>query len=293
MSRGSRGRRLRAALPPYFAILPGGLWLAIFFVLPVFVMLSLSTQTGNLVDGFQQTFHFANYTNMLSLYHVQLLRSLWYGVVATLACILLSYPMAYWIAFHGGRNKSTYLFLVLLPFFVTFVLRTVAWEFLLGDQGLVLSWLKDTGVVGQDFHVLATTFAVIAGLVYNYLPFMLLPIYVALERIEPALLEASSDLYASRRQTFLRVVFPLTVPGIFAGVLLTFVPVASDYVNATILGGTGQTMIGNIIETLYLTNSDYPHASALSIMLMAVLLIGIFIYARVLGTRDLMEAAAA
>jgi len=292
VSRRSRGSRLRSAAAPYIAILPGGLWLAIFFVLPVFVMLSLSTQSGDLINGFQQTFDFSNYSHMLSLYHVQLLRSLWY-VVATLACILLAYPMAYWIAFHGGRNKSTYLFLVLLPFFVTFVLRTVAWEFLLGDQGLVLSWLKDIHVVGQNFHVLATTFAVIAGLVYNYLPFMLLPIYVALERIEPALLEASSDLYASRRETFFRVVFPLTVPGIFAGVLLTFVPVASDYVNATILGGTGQTMIGNIIQTLYLTNSDYPDASALSIVLMAVLLVGIFIYARVLGTRDLMEAAAA
>jgi spermidine/putrescine transport system permease protein len=269
------------------------MWLAIFFVLPLFVMVSLSLQTGNLIDGFQQTFHFANYSHVISQYHVQLIRSLEYGVIATLVCVLLAYPMAYWIAFFGGRNKSTYLFLMLLPFFVTFVLRTVAWQFLLGDQGLVLTWLKDAHIVGQNFHVLATSTAVIAGLVYNYLPFMLLPIYVALERIDPSLLEAADDLYATRRQTFLRVVFPLTVPGIFAGVLLTFVPVASDYVNASILGGTGQTMIGNIIQTLYLTNSDYPQASALSILLMAVLLIGIFVYARALGTRDLLDAAAA
>jgi spermidine/putrescine transport system permease protein len=284
--------RLRSASGPYLSVLPGGLWLAIFFVLPLFVMVSLSLQTGNLITGFQQTFHFANYSNMISQYHQQLLRSLWYGVIATTLCVILAYPMAYWIAFFGGRSKSTYLFLVLLPFFVTFVLRTVAWQFLLGDQGLVLGWLKSAGIVSQDFHVLATGTAVIAGLVYNYLPFMLLPIYVALERIDPSLLEAAGDLYATRRQTFLRIVFPLTIPGIFAGVLLTFVPVVSDYVNASILGGTGQTMIGNIIQTLYLTNSDYPDASALSILLMAILMVGIFIYARALGTRDLLDAAA-
>jgi spermidine/putrescine transport system permease protein len=283
---------MRASSSPYLAVLPGGLWLAVFFIVPLFVMLSLSVQTGNLVDGFRQTFHFANYAHVISAYHNQLVRSLWYGGAATVISVILSYPMAYWIAFYGGRSKSTYLFLVLLPFFVTFVLRTVAWQFLLGDQGLVLSWLKDTGLVGSDFHVLATGPAVIGGLVYNYLPFTLLPIYVALERVDVSLLEAAGDLYATRRQAFLRVVFPLTVPGIFAGVLLTFVPAVSDYVNASILGGTGQTMIGNIIQTLYLTNSDYPAASALSILLMGILLIGIFAYAKALGTRDLLDAAA-
>jgi spermidine/putrescine transport system permease protein len=175
---------------------------------------------------------------------------------------------------------------------VTFVLRTVAWEFLLGDQGLVLSWLKNSGIVGSDFHVLATGPAVIGGLIYNYMPFTLLPIYVALEKVDVSLLEAAGDLYASRRQAFLRIVFPLTVPGIFAGVLLTFVPAVSDYVNAAILGGTDQTMIGNIIQTLYLTNSDYPDASALSVLLMGILLIGIFAYAKALGTQDLLDAAA-
>jgi spermidine/putrescine transport system permease protein len=284
--------RMRAASGPYFAVLPGGLWLAVFFIVPLFVMLSLSVQTGNLIDGFRQTFHFANYSHVISVYHNQLLRSFLYGGAATIISVILAYPMAYWIAFYGGRNKSTYLFLVLLPFFVTFVLRTVAWQFLLGDQGLVLSWLRDSGVVGSDFHVLATGPAVVGGLVYNYLPFTLLPIYVALERVDVSLLEAAGDLYATRRQAFMRVVFPLTVPGIFAGVLLTFVPAVSDYVNASILGGTGQTMIGNIIQTLYLTNSDYPAASALSILLMGILLIGIFLYAKALGTRDLLDAAA-
>lgn len=283
---------MRAASGPYLAVLPGGIWLAVFFILPLFVMLSLSVQTGNLITGFEQTFHFANYTNMLSQYRTPLIRSLVYGGIATLISVIISYPMAYWIAFYGGRNKSTYLFLVLLPFFVTFVLRTVAWEFLLGDQGLLLSWMKSAGIVGSDFHVLATGPAVIGGLVYNYMPFTLLPIYVALEKVDVSLLEAAGDLYASRRQAFLRIVFPLTVPGIFAGVLLTFVPAVSDYVNASILGGTNQTMIGNVIQTLYLTNSDYPNASALSIVLMAILLVGIFIYAKSLGTQDLLDAAA-
>lgn len=285
--------RLRAAAAPYLLVLPGGLWLAVFFVVPLFVMLSLSLQQGDIINGFRQTFHWHNYVDVLTLYPDQLLRSLKYGGIATVLCVLLAYPMAYWIAFHGGRHKSSYLFLVLLPFFVTFVLRTVAWQFLLGDSGLVLGPLRDAGLVSQNFHVMATTPAVIGGLVYNFLPFMLLPIYVALERIDPTLLEAAGDLFADRRQALLRVVFPLTIPGIFAGVLLTFVPASSDYVNASILGGTGQTMIGNVIQTLYLTNSDYPSASALSILLMAVLLVGIFLYARALGTRDVFEATAA
>lgn len=285
--------RLRAAAAPYLLVLPGGLWLAVFFVVPLFVMLSLSLQQGDIISGFRQTFHWHNYVDVLTLYPDQLLRSLKYGGIATVLCVLLAYPMAYWIAFHGGRHKSSYLFLVLLPFFVTFVLRTVAWQFLLGDSGLVLGPLRDAGLVSQNFHVMATTPAVIGGLVYNFLPFMLLPIYVALERIDPTLLEAAGDLFADRRQAFLRVVLPLTIPGIFAGVLLTFVPASSDYVNASILGGTGQTMIGNVIQTLYLTNSDYPSASALSILLMAVLLVGIFLYARALGTRDVFQATAA
>ncbi|MFL6137990.1 MAG: ABC transporter permease [Frankiaceae bacterium] len=286
-------RRARAAAAPYLLVLPGGLWLAAFFVAPVLIMLSLSLQEGNVIDGFQQTLHWQNFQHVVTRYHVQLVRSLVYGGAATLIAIVIAYPMAYWIAFHGGRHKSTYLFLVLLPFFVTFVLRTIAWEFLLGDNGLVLGPMRDAGLVSSDFHVLATGPAVVAGLVYNFLPFMLLPIYVALERIDPALLEAAGDLYANRTQAFARIVLPLTIPGVFAGVLLTFVPASSDYVNATILGGTGQTMIGNVIQTLYLTNSDYPHASALSVILMAVLLVGIFLYARALGTRDVFEAAAA
>ncbi|MGN6130256.1 MAG: ABC transporter permease [Nocardioidaceae bacterium] len=284
---------MRKRLAPYLIILPGGLWLAVFFVVPMLAMVSVSLQTGSIETGFRQAFAVHNYVDMVSQYHTQLVRSLVYGLITTVISIGLAYPMAYWIAFRGGRHKSTYLFLILLPFFVTFVIRTISWQFLLADNGIVLGNLKSWGLLPQSFHVLATPYAVIGGLVYNFLPFMVLPIYVALERIDRSLLEAASDLFATRREAFIHVVLPLSVPGVFAGVILNFVPAAADYVNAQILGGTGQVMIGNIIETLYLTNSDYPQASALSSILLALLLIGIFVYAKALGTRDVLDVSAA
>jgi spermidine/putrescine transport system permease protein len=283
---------MRSRLGAYLLILPGGLWLAIFFVVPMAAMVSVSLQSGSLETGFQQTFSFGTYADMISAYHVQLQRSLTYGLMTTVIAIVLAYPMAYWIAFYGGRHKSTYLFLILLPFFVTFVIRTISWQFVLADDGILLGNLKDWGLLPQTFHVLATPGAVVGGLVYNFLPFMVLPIYVALERIDRVLLEAASDLYANKREVFRRVVLPLSLPGVFAGVILTFVPAAADYVNARILGGTGQVMIGNIIETLYINNSQYPQAAALSSIVLGALLIGIFAYARVLGTRDVLDSSA-
>jgi spermidine/putrescine transport system permease protein len=285
--------RLGPRLAPYLLILPGWLWLVLFFIIPVFVMLSVSTQTGDIVSGFQQTFHWRTYVDGWNLYHVQFIRSLEYGLIATVLCLVIAYPVAYWIAFRGGTHKSSLLFLLLLPFFVSFVIRTQSWNFILSDNGMVLTPLKHWGLVSQDFHILATSAAVIGGLVYNFLPFMVLPIYVALEKLDPALLEASADLYGSKRATFAKVVLPLSMPGIFAGVLLTFVPAASDYVNASILGGSKTTMIGNIIQTEYFTNLNYPTASALSFILMAVLLVGVFAYARVLGTDDVLDVAGA
>jgi spermidine/putrescine transport system permease protein len=284
--------RLTARLTPYLLALPGWLWLVIFFVVPAFVMLSVSTQTGDIVSGFSQTFHWRNYSDAWNLYHLQFVRSIVYGLIATVLCLVIAYPVAFWIAFHGGAHKSSLLFLLLLPFFVSFVIRTQSWNFILSDNGMVLSPLKHLGVVGQNFHVLATAIAVIGGLTYNFLPFMVLPIYVALERVDPALLEASADLYATKRAAFVKVVFPLSLPGVFAGVLLTFVPATADYVNAAILGGTKTTMIGNVIQTEFFTNLNYPTASALSFMLMAGLLIGVFAYARALGTEDVFGAVA-
>jgi spermidine/putrescine transport system permease protein len=285
--------RIRGRLTPYLLILPGWLWLVVFFVVPTLTMLSVSTMTGNDLAGFRQTFHFATYGDAWSQYHVQIVRSLEYGLSATVICLLIAYPVAYWIAFRGGQYKSVLLFLLLLPFFVSFVIRTQSWEFMLDDHGMVLGLLRTLHLAGGGTTILQTPTAVVGGLVYNFLPFTVLPIYVALERVDPALLEASSDLYANKAVAFRKVVFPLSVPGVFAAVLLTFVPVASDYVNAQILGGSKTTMIGTVIETEYFTNLDYPIAAALSFILMAVLLIGIFAYARALGTDDVLEMAAA
>ncbi len=286
-------RALRGKLTPYLLILPGWLWLVIFFVVPTLTMLSVSTMTGDDLDGFKQTFHVATYGDAWSQFHVQIIRSLEYGIIATILCLLIAYPVAYWIAFRGGQYKSVLLFLLLLPFFVSFVIRTQSWEFMLDDHGMVLGLLRTLHLAGGSTQILQTPTAVIGGLVYNFLPFTVLPIYVALERVDPALLEASSDLYANKAVAFRKVVLPLSTPGVFAAVLLTFVPVASDYVNAQILGGSRTTMIGTVIETEYFTNLDYPIAAALSFILMAVLLIGIFVYARVLGTDDVLDMAAA
>lgn len=288
-------RPLRAGwvsrLAPYLLVLPGWLWLAIFFIIPTIVMLSVSTMTGDIGNGFTQTFHVHTYVEAWNSYHTQLIRSLEYGLIATILCIAIGYPVAYWIAFRGGAHKSSLLFLLLLPFFVSFVIRTQSWSFMLSDNGMILSPLKSWGLVSDDFHILQTPVAVVGGLTYNFLPFMVLPIYVSLERVDPALLEASADLYASKFTALRKVVFPLSLPGVFAGVLLTFVPVASDYVNATILGGPSTTMIGNNIQTAYFTNLNYPLAASLSFILMAILLVGVFLYARLLGTEDVLEVA--
>ncbi|MFG1999396.1 ABC transporter permease [Spirillospora sp. NPDC048911] len=284
-------RRIKGKLTPYLLMLPAGLWLLIFFAIPLVYMASVSLMTGNLIDGWKQTWHWQNYTEGFDLYGDKLVRSLWYGLLATVACIVLGYPAAYWIAFKGGRHKSTWLFMLLLPFFVSFVLRTVAWKLVLTDNGPLLKPLKGWGLLPDDFHVLDSGFAVVSGLTYNFLPFMVLPIYVALERIDYRVIEAAYDLYAGRLEVFRRVVLPLSLPGVFAGVIMTFVPVSSDYVNAQVLGGPGNTMIGNVIQAEYFTNSNYHTASALSFTLMALLLIGIFAYARALGTKDVLEAA--
>jgi spermidine/putrescine transport system permease protein len=282
---------IRAKLAPYALLLPGGLWLLLFFVVPMVAMLSLSLQQGDVLSGYQLTWHWQTYTDALRTYDTQIVRSLEYGLITTIVQILIAFPIAYYIAFKAGSNKSTYLFVLLLPFFVSFVLRTISWQFILTDDGFVLRRLKDWGVVAENFHVLGTPTAVIFGLVYNYLPFMVLPIYVALERIDPRLMEAARDLYANPAGVFRRIVFPLALPGVFAGVLMTFVPASADYVNSTVLGSSRTTMIGNVIQFQYLNSQNYPTASALSFALMAILLVGIFVYARILGTEDVMTVA--
>lgn len=284
--------RSRRVLAPYLLILPGGLWLLLFFVIPMVTMLSLSLQQGDVVSGYVFTGHWQTYVDAISNYRTQLVRSLIYGAITTVILIVLAFPVAYWIAFYGGRRKPTYLFLLLLPFFVSFVLRTISWRYILTDEGMLLSPLKSAGLLPDSFTILGTPAAVIGGLVYNFLPFMILPVYVALERIDPRVVEAARDLYADPATAFRKVILPLALPGVFAGVLMTFVPASSDYVNSAVLGSSSTTMIGQVIQSQYLTSSNYPTASALSFTLMAVLLIGVFAYARALGTEDVMKVAA-
>ena len=284
--------RAKRTLAPYLLVLPGGLWLLLFFAVPMVTMLSLSLQEGDVVNGFVFTGHWQNYVESISDYQTQLIRSLVYGAITSALLIVMSFPVAYWIAFYGGKRKATYLFLILLPFFVSFVLRTISWRMLLTDDGVLLHPLKEAGLLPDDFQVLGSAAAVIAGLVYSFLPFMVLPIYVALERIDPRVVEAARDLYASPITSFRKVVFPLALPGVFAGVLMTFVPASSDYVNSELLGSAETTMLGQVIQSKFLSSSDYPSASALSFTLMALLLAGIFAYARSLGTEDVMKVAA-
>jgi spermidine/putrescine transport system permease protein len=282
---------LRRRLAPYLLGLPAWAYLGFFFVVPLVAVLAVALETGNPDQGYVLTWHWSELTSTISQYHVQLIRSFEYGAISTLIALVVSYPVAYWIAFYGGRHKSTLLFLVLLPFFVSFVIRTLAWNFILSDSGFVLGTLKGWGVLPQTFHVLSTPSAVIAGLTYNALPFMILPLYVALEQIDRRVVRAAQDLYASHLVAFARVVVPLSAGGIFAGFLLVFVTNVGDYVNAAILGGPGTTMIGNIIQTSFLENLDYPTASALSAWLLLGLLLAIALYAWIFGTRRIQEYA--
>ena len=278
------------ALAPYLLSLPAGLWLLVLFLVPLIVMLSLSLQTCNFGTGAcVMTWHWGEFGQQLSLYHSQFVNSIYFAGAATVIDLVVSFPIAYWIAFYGGTKKNFFLLMLLIPFFVSFVIRTVVWEFILSDQGIILGNLKSAHLLPQSFHVLATGYAVVAGLAYNYLPFTALPLYVAIERIDKRVLDAAYDLYATKREAFLRVILPLTVPGLFAAFLLTFVPALGDYVNQQILGGTSDTMIGTVIQNAFLVNLDYAGGSALSVVLLAIALIGIFAYARVLGSRTIEE----
>jgi spermidine/putrescine transport system permease protein len=255
-------------------------------------MARVSLEQGSIFEGFHFTWHFQTYTDALSNYDTQLFRSFLYAGAATLIAFAVGYPLAYAIAFRGGKWKNALLFLVIVPFFVTYLIRTLSWETILADDSVVVSVLQSLGVIGQNGRVLATTGAVIAGITYNFLPFMILPLYASLERIDHRMLEAGYDLYGSRRAVFTRVTLPLSMPGIVAGGLLTFIPAAGDFINAELLGTPRQAMIGNVIQSRYLELTDYPTAAALSFVLMAALLVMVLAWARIAGTEALMGAEA-
>ncbi|MFJ7591075.1 ABC transporter permease [Streptomyces sp. NPDC097617] len=287
---------LRKRLIPYWLLLPGILWLLVFFVLPMVYQASTSVQTGSLEEGFKVTWHFGTYWDAFIEYYPQFLRSLLYAGTATALCLLLGYPLAYLIAFKAGRWRNLLLVLVIAPFFTSFLIRTLAWKTILADGGPVVAVLNNVGFLDvtswlgmtEGDRVLATPLAVVCGLTYNFLPFMILPLYSSLERIDTRLHEAAGDLYARPSTVFRKVTFPLSMPGVVSGTLLTFIPASGDYVNAELLGSTDTRMIGNVIQSQYLRILDYPTAAALSFILMAIVLIMVTIYIRRAGTEDLV-----
>jgi spermidine/putrescine transport system permease protein len=282
----------RRGFIPYLLLAPGLLWLLFFFAIPLYYMGRISLEEGTIFTGYDFAWHFETYTDAISLYDEQIVRSFLYAGAATVIALAVGYPLAYAIAFRGGRWKNALLLLVIVPFFVTYLIRTLSWQTILDDQSVIVDTLKFIGLLGDDGRVLATTGAVIAGITYNFLPFMILPLYASLERIDARMLEAGYDLYGSRRTVFTRVTLPLSMPGVVAGALLTFIPAAGDFINAELLGTPRQTMIGNVIQSRYLEVTDYPTAAALSFVLMALILVLVLVWAKIAGTESLMGAEA-
>ncbi|MDY6995071.1 MAG: ABC transporter permease [Actinomycetota bacterium] len=283
--------RQRSKIAPYLMVLPALVYLGVFFVVPFFSLArtSLSETSGSVfLPTLTFAWDFGNYTDAFSEYREQIFRSFGYAFVATILCLLMAFPLAYVIAFKAGRFKNLILGLVILPFFVTFLIRTLAWKTILADEGWVVTALGAIGLLPEEGRLLSTSWAVIGGLTYNWIIFMILPLYVSLEKIDSRLLEASRDLYSSAARSFRKVILPLSMPGVLAGSMLVFIPSVGDFINADYLGSTQTTMIGNVIQKQFLVVKDYPAAAALSLVLMLIILAGVLLYTRALGTEDLV-----
>jgi len=280
--------RLRRSGLPYLLLLPGLGWLLVFFAIPLAYMAFESLKTGTFDTGFTFDWEFSNYSDAISEFKEQFLRSFQYAATATVLALIIGYPLAYVIALKAGRWRNALLLAVIVPFFVTYLIRTLSWGTILSDSGLVVSTLKSIGLLGDDGRILATSTSVVTGITYNFLPFMILPLYASLERIDPRMLEAGYDLYGRRRDVFLRVTLPLSMPGVVAGTMLTFIPAAGDFINAELLGTPNQYMIGNVIQSRYLEIGDYPTAAALSFILMGLMLALVVVWALIAGTEALL-----
>jgi spermidine/putrescine transport system permease protein len=284
--------RLPRSTVPYVLLAPGLLWLALFFVAPIAFMVEQSLERGTLFTGYDFAWEFSNYTDAISRFDEQLIRSFVYAGAATVLALLIGYPLAYAIATQGGKWRNALLLLVILPSLTTYLVRTLAWQTILDDASPVVDVLQFVGFVPDGGRVLATTGAVIAGITYNFLPFMILPLYASLERLDRRMLEAAYDLYSTRREAFLRVTLPLSMPGVVAGSLLTFIPAAGDFVNAQLLGTSRQYMIGNVIQSRFLVLTDYPTAAALAFILMAAILVLVVAWVKVAGSEAMAGAEA-
>ena len=282
---------MRKIRTPYLLLLPGFAFLFTFFILPIINLAQTSTQTsvaGGDTGQYEQTLRFANYIDAFVENKEQFGRSFLYAILATVLALAISYPLAYAIAFKSGKYKNVLLVLVVAPFFTSFLLRTIAWKQILGEEGFVVPTLRTFGIISESTTLTSTSFAVVMGMTYNFLPFMTLPLFASIDRIDPRTLEASGDLYANGYTTFRKVTLPLSMPGVVAGTLLTFIPAAGDYVNAAILGSPNTKMLGNVIESRYFKVVDYPTAAALSFTLMAAILILVTLYIRKAGTEELV-----
>jgi spermidine/putrescine transport system permease protein len=280
--------RPRRWYTPYLLLLPGLAWLAAFFLVPMVALASMSLQTGSLGEGYRLTWTWSNYSDALSTFGAQFGRSFLYAGAATLLTLLIGYPLAYAIAFKAGRWRNLLLILVIAPFFTSFLIRTLAWKIILSDDGWVVGLLRGLSVLDDNGRLLATPAAVILGLTYNFLPFMVLPLYASLEKMDKRLLEAAADLYANAFAAFRKVTWRLSLPGVVAGTLLTFIPAAGDYVNVQFLGTPNSAMIGSVIESRFLTVLDYPTAAALSFTLMLSVLVLVLVYVRRVGAKELL-----
>lgn len=274
----------------YLLLLPAALWLIVFFVVPFYSLLatSLFDPAGSDFRGYEMTYAWGNYVDAVKEYWEPMLRALWYGALATLFCLVLGYVLAYTIAFKAGRWKNLLLVLVIAPFFTSFLIRTLSWKLILADDGFVVDTLQTLHLLGEDGRLLATPVAVIAGLTYNFLPFMVLPLFASIDKIDHRLIEASSDLYANPVVGFFKVTWPLSLPGVVSGTLLTFIPAAGDFINAQLLGSPNQRMVGGVIQSLFTDAGNYPTAAALSMIMMVGIVAMVLVYVRRAGTEELL-----
>jgi spermidine/putrescine transport system permease protein len=277
----------KGGFTPYALLAPGMLWHILFFMVPVWFLLQTALSKADASGDTTFSWKWSNFSDSWSAYSSQYLLSFRYAIVATLLCIAIGYPLAYVIAFRGGRYRNLLLGLVVVPFFTSYLVRTLAWKTILQDEGPFVGLLRNLHLVSENGRVLSTSWAVIGGLTYNFLPFMVLPIYVSLEKIDPRLLDAARDLFSSPFRAFRKVVLPLSLPGIFAGSLLVFIPAAGDFVNSALLGSPQTRMIGNVVQGNFLVTLDYPSAAAISFVLMAIITVLVLVYSKVLGTEDL------
>jgi spermidine/putrescine transport system permease protein len=277
----------RGGFTPYALLAPGMLWLILFFMVPIWFLLQTALSKADAVGNTSFVWRWANFSDSWTAYQHQYLLSFRYAFIATVLCIAIGFPLAYVIAFRGGRYKNLLLGLVVVPFFTSYLVRTLAWKTILQDQGPFVRLLRDVHLLSKHGHLLSTSWAVIGGLTYNFLPFMVLPIYVSLEKIDPGLIEAARDLFSSPARAFRKVVLPLALPGIFAGSLLVFIPAAGDFVNSALLGSPQTRMIGNVVQGNFLETLDYPSAAAISFVLMAIITVLVLIYSKILGTEEI------